>query len=81
MIRYETGFQAVPISAAYESICLYPRLPRHDRPEKQGVLRIPGIINSLIVMETLFYKIPPNLPLPKGGIIPLFGKEGRGEIF
>jgi len=25
-------------------------------------------------------KIPPNLPLKKGGIIPLFGKEGRGEI-
>ena len=32
-------------------------------------------------MTTLFYKIPPNLPLPKGGIIPLFGKEGFGEIF
>jgi hypothetical protein len=27
------------------------------------------------------YKIPPFLPLPKGGIIPLFGKEGEGEIF
>jgi hypothetical protein len=27
------------------------------------------------------YKIPPILPLPKGGIIPLFGKEGEGEIF
>ena len=26
------------------------------------------------------HKIPPNLPLLKGGIIPLFGKEGRGEI-
>jgi len=26
------------------------------------------------------YKIPPNLPLPKGGIMPLFGKEGKGEI-
>jgi hypothetical protein len=48
-----------------------------------------GIINSLIIMTTLIYKIPPNLPLPsgseaalgrrlgrrpKGGIIPLFGK-------
>jgi len=32
-------------------------------------------------MTTLFYKIPSNLPLPKGGIIPLFGKEGVGEIF
>ena len=26
-------------------------------------------------------EIPPNLPLPKGGIVPLFGKEGKGEIF
>jgi hypothetical protein len=40
-----------------------------------------NIINSLIIVKTLLYKIPPNLPLPKGGIIPLFGKEGRGEIF
>jgi len=31
-------------------------------------------------MVTLIYKIPPNLPLPKGGIIPLFGKEGGGKI-
>ncbi len=27
------------------------------------------------------YKIPPNLPLPKGGEIPLVCKEGPGEIF
>ena len=32
-------------------------------------------------MTTLIYKIPPNLPLPKGGFSPLFGKEGCGEIF
>jgi len=38
-------------------------------------------INSLIIMTTLIYKIPPNLPLPKGGFTPLFGKEGCGEIF
>ena len=38
-------------------------------------------INSHIIVKTLLYKIPPNLPLPKGGIIPLFEKEGRGEIF
>jgi len=37
-------------------------------------------INSLIVVTTLFYKIPPNLPFPKGGALPLFGKEGKGEI-
>jgi hypothetical protein len=33
------------------------------------------------MMSTIIYKIPPNLPLLKGGIIPLFGKEGKGEIF
>jgi hypothetical protein len=37
--------------------------------------------NSFIIMTTLIYKIPPNLPLPKGGFSPLFGKEGCGEIF
>jgi hypothetical protein len=26
-------------------------------------------------------KIPPSLPLPKGVIMPLFSKEGKGEIF
>jgi len=37
-------------------------------------------INILIIITTLFYKIPPHLPLPKGGKIPLFSKEGLGEI-
>jgi len=32
-------------------------------------------------MKTLNYKIPPILPLPKGGIMPLFSKEGWREIF
>jgi hypothetical protein len=32
-------------------------------------------------MKRLICKIPPDLPLPKGGVIPLFGKEGHGEIF
>lgn len=32
-------------------------------------------------MATFDYKIPPALPLPKGGNMPLFGKEGLGEIF
>jgi len=32
--------------------------------------------NSLKIMRTLIYKIPPNLPFPEGGTIPLFGKEG-----
>ena len=41
-------------------------------------------------MGTLFYKIPPHLPFPKGGKIPLWQRgdlparsrfgEGRGEI-
>jgi hypothetical protein len=35
----------------------------------------------LKIITTFFRKIPPNLPFPKGGIIPLFSKEGRGEIF
>jgi hypothetical protein len=38
-------------------------------------------INGRKIKSTLICKIPPNLPLPKGGIIPLFGKEGQGEIF
>jgi hypothetical protein len=29
-------------------------------------------------MKTLLHKIPPDLPLAKGGIMPLFRKEGRG---
>ena len=40
-----------------------------------------GVNNGLKIMKTFICKIPPNLPLPKGGIIPLFGKEGLGEIF
>jgi len=39
------------------------------------------LINSLKIIKDIDFKIPPNLPFPKGGIIPLFGKEGRGEIF
>jgi hypothetical protein len=31
-------------------------------------------------MMTLIHKIPPNLPLQREEL-PLFGKEGRGEIF
>jgi len=41
----------------------------------------PVIANKVINMKTLNCKIPPSLPLPKGGIMPLFGKEGLGEIF
>lgn len=43
--------------------------------------RIMYLINGLKIMRTSICKIPPNLPFPKGGIIPLFGKEGIGEIF
>ena len=31
-----------------------------------------SIINSLKIKTTLIGKIPPTLPLPKGGIMPLF---------
>jgi len=34
-----------------------------------------------IMRTTKYEKISPNLPLLNGGIIPLFEKEGRGEIF
>ena len=37
--------------------------------------------NRLKIIATFICKIPPALPFPKGGIIPLFGKEGIGEIF
>ena len=39
------------------------------------------VINQSIIITRLFYKIPPHLPFSKGGTIPLFGKEGLGEIF
>jgi len=46
-----------------------------------------GLITFFLGLEVTFTegllfheKIPPNLPLPKGGTISLFGKEGRGEI-
>jgi hypothetical protein len=29
----------------------------------------------------LFYKIPPNLPFPKGGINPSLTKRGKGRFF
>jgi hypothetical protein len=48
---------------------------------KQGTLILQvSIINSLIIMTTLFYKIPPNLPLTKGGIIPSLEKRGKGRF-
>jgi hypothetical protein len=37
--------------------------------------------NNGAVYDDIDYKIPPYLPFPKGGNIPLFSKEGRGEIF
>jgi hypothetical protein len=43
-------------------------------PEKETV------INNLKIVKTPICKIPPNLPLPKGGITPLW-KRGGGEIF
>jgi len=42
---------------------------------------LPRLLQEPQKYEDIDYKIPPTLPLPKGGIVPLFGKEGRGEIF
>jgi len=54
-----------------------------DVPSIHGFFKyLQRLINSLIIVKTLLYKIPPNLPLPKG--VPRcagFEKEGRGEIF
>ena len=46
----------------------------------QHGLPVNVIINSLIIRTTIFDKIPPILPLLKGGMIPLFGKEGKGRF-
>jgi hypothetical protein len=56
---------------------VFTHAPLYPDAEHRGIL----LINSLKIMTTLIYKISPNLPLPKGGIMPLFGKEGSGEIF
>ena len=53
-----------------------------EKPWRERLSMDADIINSLIIVKTLLYKIPPNLPLPKG--VPRyagFEKEGRGEIF
>ena len=45
-----------------------------------GKLSSIALFEFSMVRVTTFYKIPPYLPFTKGGVIPLFGKEGRGEI-
>jgi hypothetical protein len=40
-----------------------------------------NVTKEFIYMKTSDYKIPSLLPLPKGGKLPLFSKEGIGEIF
>ena len=37
-------------------------------------------INTLIIIKTLFYKIPPHLPFPKGGITPLWQRGAGGDF-
>jgi hypothetical protein len=52
------------------------------------MMSVLAIINSLIIMTTLFYKIPPHLPLPafgrekipKGGKLLLFGRRPIGPL-
>ena len=39
------------------------------------------VISGLMIVTILFHKIPPHLPFPKGGKIPLFGKEGKRGDF
>jgi hypothetical protein len=38
-----------------------------------------NMINGLIIITALFYKIPPHLPFQKGGTIPLFGLRPGGQ--
>jgi hypothetical protein len=56
-----------------------PVKPENDK-NVSLLIAILIIINSLIIMTTLFYKIPPNLPLTKGGIIPSLEKRGTGRF-
>jgi hypothetical protein len=37
-------------------------------------------MNSLKIVTTSICKIPPNLPLPKGGITPLWQRGERGDF-
>jgi len=37
-------------------------------------------INSLIIVTTLIYKIPPDLPFPKEGGTPLCQRGARGDF-
>src|SRR4030042_3787284 len=39
-----------------------------------------NMINGLIIITALFYKIPPHLPFPKGGKIPLWQRGVRGDF-
>jgi len=41
---------------------------------------IDRVNNSLKIMTTLFCKIPPILPFPKGGIIPSWAKRNKGRF-
>jgi hypothetical protein len=58
------------------------RVMRVTSREADTLLFVIGSLPSLYPRNNdKICKIPPNLPLPKGGFIPLFGKEGLGEIF
>ncbi len=62
--------------------------------DRDGVYRSSIILNGLIIIERLFYKIPPDLPFPTGPAFrgiwqmvrlahppELAEGEGQGEIF
>jgi hypothetical protein len=55
---------------------------QHLKSIKYVTLKYPlsGRWQPEILIILSFIKIPPNLPFPRGGFIPLFGKEGEGEI-
>jgi hypothetical protein len=50
-------------------------------PERGGDILVEiSNINSLIIITTLIYKIPPNLPFPKEGVTPLWQRGARGDF-
>jgi len=53
---------------------------RGEAPRLGGPVLEETIINQSIIVTTLFHKIPPHLPLQKGGIIPPFGRRPIGPL-
>jgi len=80
---YKLPFLFLAVILAKAGIhCFQEVLDPRVKPEDDDcILCTQPLINyPLKIVMILFYKIPPNLPFPKGGIMPLFDKEGWGEI-